>query len=84
MTAGGAAAALAALVLHFTEKGNDQYGCNSERLATSGAMNTNLYCTREVAACDFLPKYISKADRGNANIACNEAVSLPGPHFATH
>jgi hypothetical protein len=75
MTVGGAAAALAALVLHYTEKGNDPYGCTSERLMMGGKMNTNVYCTREMAACSYQPKYIPRADRGNANIACNETVS---------
>jgi Flp pilus assembly protein TadB len=75
MTVGGAVTALAALVLHYTEKGNDPYGCHSERLMMAGKMNTNKYCTREVAACSYQPKYIPRADRGNANLACNETVS---------
>jgi hypothetical protein len=40
----------------------------------SGKMNTNQYCTREVAACNYQPKFIKK-NRQEASIACNEAVS---------
>lgn len=40
-------------------------------------MNTNLYCTREMAACNFQPKVLKGKDRSNAAIACNEAVSAP-------
>lgn len=76
MTVIGAGAALASLVLHFTEQGSDSFGCDSETLMMSGKFNTNKHCTREMAACNFLPKYITKAsDRNNASVACNEAVS---------
>lgn len=40
----------------------------------SGKMNTNMYCTREMAACNFQPKYLRGSERSNAAIACNEAV----------
>ncbi|KAF1828054.1 hypothetical protein BDW02DRAFT_575172 [Decorospora gaudefroyi] len=75
-TTGGATMALASLILHFTERGNNQYGCRHERLMMSGKLNTNQYCTREMAACNFQPKFIPSADRSNASIACNEAVTV--------
>jgi hypothetical protein len=75
MTTAGAAAALASLVLHYTDKGNDAFGCTSETLQMSGKLNTNKFCTREMAACNFLPKYSRGSDRSNAAIACNETVS---------
>jgi hypothetical protein len=39
------------------------------------SLNTNKFCTREAAACNFLPKYLKGNDRSNASIACNETVS---------
>jgi hypothetical protein len=74
-TIAGAAAALASIVLHYTEQGDDQYGCRPERLMMTGKMNTNQYCTREVAACTYQPKFIKKKHR-ETSIACNEAVSI--------
>lgn len=85
MTVTGAAAALASIALHFTQKGNDQYGCSSERLMMGGKMNTNIYCTREMAACNFQPKYLKGTDRSNATVACNETVStFFHPHTSRH
>jgi hypothetical protein len=76
-TVAGTVAALASIILHYTEKGDDQYGCRPERLMMTGKMNTNQYCTREVAACNYQPKYIQdKENLNQASIACNEAVSL--------
>jgi hypothetical protein len=75
MTIAGGAASLASLALHFTKKGDDQFGCVSETLMMSGKLNTNKFCTREMAACNFLPKYLKGNDRSNASIACNETVS---------
>jgi hypothetical protein len=77
MTAAGAGASLASLVLHYTDKGNDAFGCTSQTLQMSGKFNTNKQCTREMAACNFLPKYARGSDRTNASVACNETVSLP-------
>lgn len=74
MTISGAATALASIVLHFTEKGDDQYGCTPETLMMAGKFNTNMYCTREMAACNFLPKFIKAGERGQATVACNETV----------
>ncbi|KAF1937301.1 hypothetical protein EJ02DRAFT_437955 [Clathrospora elynae] len=74
MTIGGAATAVASMVLHYTEKGNDQYSCSPQRLMMAGKMNTNQYCTREMAACSYQPKFLKAGDRGNAAIACNEIV----------
>jgi hypothetical protein len=76
-TVAGAVAALASIVLHYTEQGNDEYGCRPQRLMMTGKMNTNQYCTRELAACNYQPKFIMKKDKlRQASIACNEAVSL--------
>jgi hypothetical protein len=74
-TIAGAVVALASIVLHYTEMGDDEYGCRPERLMMGGKMNTNQYCTREIAACSYQPKFI-KEKRYEASIACNEAVSL--------
>ncbi|KAF1849727.1 uncharacterized protein K460DRAFT_372165 [Cucurbitaria berberidis CBS 394.84] len=74
MSVTGAATALASIALHYTEKGPDQYGCNPDVLRMGGKLNTNMYCTREMAACNFLPKYLKTKDRGNASVACNETL----------
>jgi hypothetical protein len=76
MTIAGAAASLASLALHFTSQGDDEFGCATETLMMSGSMNTNKFCTREMAACSFLPKYLKGSDRSNASIACNETVRI--------
>ena len=76
MTIAGAGASLASLALHFSNKGYDQFGCKTETLMMSGSLNTNKFCTREMAACNFLPKYLKGSDRSNASIACNETVSI--------
>jgi len=80
MSIAGACSALASITLQYTEKGDNQYGCRSERLMMGGKMNSNMYCTRETAACNFLSKYLRGHDRSNATVACNEAV---GWHLAT-
>lgn len=73
----GAVTALVSVILHYTNKGDDVFGCTSETLQMAGKFNTNKYCTREVAACNFLPKYLSnKSDRASAALGCAEAVSL--------
>lgn len=41
----------------------------------SGKLNTNKYCTREMAACNFQATYLKGSDKSNAAIACNETVS---------
>lgn len=74
MSIAGACSALASIILQYAEKGDNQYGCHSERLMMGGKMNTNMYCTREMAACNFLSKYLKGHDRTNAAVACNEAV----------
>jgi len=79
MSIAGACSALASITLQYTEKGDNQYGCRSERLMMGGKMNSNMYCTRETAACNFLSKYLRGHDRSNATVACNEAV---GWHLA--
>jgi hypothetical protein len=75
-TIAGAATALSAVVLHYTERGDDQWGCTSERLMMSGTMNTNIYCTREMATCNYQPGFIPKGDRENASVACIETVTV--------
>jgi hypothetical protein len=74
MSTAGAASALASLVLHFTARGDDPYGCTSETLQMSGKANTNKMCTREMASCNFLPQYLRGAEKDNNAIACNETV----------
>ncbi|KAJ4333826.1 hypothetical protein N0V87_007302 [Didymella glomerata] len=73
----GAVTALVSIILHYTNKGDDAFGCRSETLQMAGKFNTNKYCTREVAACNFLPKYLSnKSDRASAGLGCAEAVTV--------
>lgn len=77
MTLSGSASALASIVLSYTTKGNDQYGCTTENLNVGGKKITNVYCTREMGACNFLPKYVKGSDRDYASVTCNETVSHP-------
>lgn len=72
----GAVTALVSIILHYTNKGDDAFGCTSETLQMAGKFNTNKFCTREMAACNFLPKYLSKGDKSSAALGCAEAVSL--------
>lgn len=74
--------AIVSLALHYTKLGNDQWGCTQERLMMSGKMNTNVYCTREMAACRFQPGFVTGQDKQNASVACNEAVSPLSSHVA--
>jgi hypothetical protein len=72
----GAVTALVSIILHYTYKGDDVFGCSSETLQMSGKFNTNKFCTREAAACNFLPRYLTnKSDRDSAALGCAEAVS---------
>jgi hypothetical protein len=75
MSLAGAVLAMVSLALHYTKEGDDQWGCTHERLMMSGSMNTNVYCTREMAACNYQPDFINDEEQGNASVACNEAVS---------
>lgn len=77
MSIAGAVMAIVSLALHYAKMGDDKYGCRQERLMMSGKMNTNIYCTREMAVCSFLPGFVKGSDKQNANVACNEAVSPP-------
>ncbi|KAH6639350.1 hypothetical protein C7974DRAFT_129506 [Boeremia exigua] len=72
----GAITALVSIILHYTNKGDDAFGCRSETLQMAGRFNTNKYCTREMAACNFLPGYLSRGDRSNAALGCTEAVTV--------
>lgn len=67
--------ALVSLAQHYTRLGDDKYGCKQERLMMAGKMNTNIYCTREMAVCRFQPAFVKGGDKQNANVACNEVVS---------
>jgi hypothetical protein len=75
MTVAGAVVALVSIILHYTNKGDDAFGCRSETLQMGGKFNTNKYCTRETAACNFLPQYLSRGDKSTAALGCTEAVS---------
>lgn len=72
----GSVTALVSIILHYTNKGDDAFGCRSETLQMAGKFNTNKYCTREMAACNFLPKYLSKSDKSSSSLGCAEAVSV--------
>lgn len=72
----GSVTALVSIILHYTNKGDDAFGCRSETLQMAGKFNTNKYCTREMAACNFLPKYLSKSDKSSASLGCAEAVAV--------
>ncbi|KAH8696836.1 hypothetical protein GQ44DRAFT_124085 [Phaeosphaeriaceae sp. PMI808] len=79
MTSVGAIAALTSFALHFTKMGKDEYGCSPDTLMMNGKLNTNIYCTREMAACNFQSKNIKtigNAYQGQVNQACNEAVAV--------
>jgi hypothetical protein len=76
-TIAGFCSSIAALALHYTKRGNNEFGCTSETLNMLGSSNTNEYCTREMAVCNFLPKYLSAGERDTAVLACNETVSPP-------
>ncbi|KAJ4988240.1 hypothetical protein SVAN01_06336 [Stagonosporopsis vannaccii] len=72
----GAVTALVSIILHYTNMGDDAFGCRSETLQMAGRFNTNKYCTREMAACNFLPEYLSKGDKDSAALGCAEAVTV--------
>ena len=74
-TIAGFCSSVAALALHYTKRGNNEFGCRSETLNMLGSSNTNEYCTREMAVCNFLPRYLSAGERDTAVLACNETVS---------
>jgi hypothetical protein len=68
---------MAALILHYTQKGPDKYGCKSR--VDPGGYNV-LSCTREMAACNVMPAlmdhFVDKFDKKWAvPLSCNEAVS---------
>ncbi len=75
----GATTALVSIILHYTNKGDDAFGCRSETLQMAGRFNTNKYCTREMAACNFLSQHLSGADKDSAALGCTEAVSSRNP-----
>ncbi|KAF2635890.1 hypothetical protein P280DRAFT_473532 [Massarina eburnea CBS 473.64] len=74
-------ASLTALILHFTDKGDDKWGCTSTTGRTSntpakGIPFTNLLCSREIGACNFLtPQLAGKSLQLMASSACNTAVT---------
>ncbi|KAI1584358.1 hypothetical protein PtrEW13061_008467, partial [Pyrenophora tritici-repentis] len=74
MTVAGSIMALVSLILHYTKRGSDRWGCTSERAMMGGELNTNLYCPREMAACNYQPRFLKGTQRMNADITCNCAV----------
>ena len=82
MSQAGAIMAIVSLALHYANLGDDKYGCTQERLMMGGSMNTNIYCTREMAVCRFQPAFVKGSDKQYANVACNEAVSFLQPRIA--
>ncbi|KAF2018263.1 hypothetical protein BU24DRAFT_167832 [Aaosphaeria arxii CBS 175.79] len=57
--AGGVAvSALATIIVHYTTKGDDQFGCTSYKDATGGKVYE---CTREMGACNVLPEWRNQA-----------------------
>ncbi|KAF2796483.1 hypothetical protein K505DRAFT_323280 [Melanomma pulvis-pyrius CBS 109.77] len=72
------ASAFAALVLHYTQKGPDAYGC---RTTTDASGIVNMACTREMAACKVMPAMIDILEKKSGNkwavpLSCNEAVAV--------
>jgi hypothetical protein len=68
---------MAALVLHYTQKGPDKYGCKSS-VDPSGLQV--LSCTREAAACNVMPAFMDHyvdefENKWAVPLSCNEAVS---------
>jgi hypothetical protein len=76
----GAGTALSSLVVHFTQQGDNKYGCTAQSVGRGGKLATNQVCTREMGACNFLSKTLSSSGQQLAVIACNETVS----RFPTH
>ncbi|KAL1612294.1 hypothetical protein SLS60_000518 [Paraconiothyrium brasiliense] len=80
----GLCSALAALITHFTDKGDDEYGCTTTTGKTKdgGVPFTNMMCSREFATCRFMGPVYDKAGsipnikRWAVTIACNEAVAV--------
>jgi hypothetical protein len=74
-------AALAALILHYTQKGPDEFGCASD---TTPDGDETLYCTREMGTCNVLPHWKGLLESENQvfdrswgiSLACNETVSF--------
>lgn len=78
MCTSGIAAALAAIILHYVDKGPDQYGCTPEigKTVSEGKPFTNLYCSRELGTCNFAkPKLKGKPNEWVVKLVCNETVS---------
>ncbi|KAF2261427.1 hypothetical protein CC78DRAFT_535636 [Lojkania enalia] len=67
-------AALASLILHFTQQWDDPLfpGCKSEFEDTK---NWLIHCTREVGACNVMPK-LEIEGYNHAPTACNEARAV--------
>lgn len=87
MSAAGAVTALASIVLHYTEQGDDEWGCSSSREKMTSGTNTNMMCTREMGACNFIKTQLKKAKSDklwSAELACNEAVSFTVSCFSKH
>lgn len=78
----GSIAALAALILHFTDVGKDEWGCTTItgytfQTPAKGIPFDNLLCSRERGACSFMmPHAKGKDNEGAVNLACNTAVTV--------
>ncbi|PVI07907.1 hypothetical protein DM02DRAFT_235540 [Periconia macrospinosa] len=77
----GSISALAALILHFTDKGDNEWSCITHTGYTfqspqKGVPFDNLLCSREHGACNFLATHAKPDQRGSANAACNTAVAV--------
>ncbi|KAF2710586.1 hypothetical protein K504DRAFT_490678 [Pleomassaria siparia CBS 279.74] len=70
--------AFAALVLHYTNKGPDSFGCHESTDASGFVI---MSCTREMAACNFMPNMRDRFDQKfNAPwaipLTCNEIMTV--------
>jgi hypothetical protein len=75
-TIAGFCSSTAAVALHYTKRDDSEFGCKLETLNMLGSFNTNAYCTREMAFCNFLPRYMSAGERDTAGLACNETITV--------
>jgi hypothetical protein len=80
-TMAGFCSSTAAVALHYIKRDDSEFGCKLETLNMLGSFNTNAYCTREMAFCNFLPRYMSAGERDTAGLACNETVGTSAMHL---
>ncbi|PSN61706.1 hypothetical protein BS50DRAFT_578225 [Corynespora cassiicola Philippines] len=73
------ASAIASIILHFTGRGDDEYGCKSGIFRNNTARFTNMWCTREIAACGFLKDHVNAVEQDGRvypGIACSETTAV--------